>query len=274
MRAPTAHRPAPAPPAPRRSAAALLAAGLLLACGGPPPPAAERPGPDGPAAAPAAPPATASPGSGTRPGPQAGGAPGEAPGAGAGDGAGAAPAGPEEAAPAGGEAGGVAPAPGPEPPPLAEVAIFLVLPEGSTGGTDRAAGVGPPAEETFGCGDRLVPVRVPVAAADATPAGKVAAAVRALLEVSSGADLPAHLIDALGRSHLAVERVEEAPADPGVYRLQLTGELRLGGVCDHPRVRHQLEATATQFEGVDEVEIYLDGTALDRRLSLRGEAGD
>jgi len=149
------------------------------------------------------------------------------------------------------------PAAGAAAPPVDGVQIFLV---------DLEAGAD---DGTFGCGDRLVGVGV-TTAAEGTVEERVAAAVRALLE-PGGEQAPGHLYDALERSALTLDRVEPAPAPAGLYRVHLAGTLALGGVCDHPRVRAQLEATATQFAGVEEVEFYVGGEPLDALLAGRGQ---
>jgi len=58
----------------------------------------------------------------------------------------------------------------------------------------------------------------------------------------------------------------------GVYRVRLAGRLELNGACDVPRLRAQLTATATQFDDVDDVELFLGDEPLDAVLSLRGLA--
>ncbi|HEX2254483.1 MAG TPA: GerMN domain-containing protein [Thermoanaerobaculia bacterium] len=149
------------------------------------------------------------------------------------------------------------------PPPLERVQVFLVR----VAGEGEEAGPG-----TFGCGDRLVGVTVPVATAEATTADRVAAAVRFLLASGGGPEAPGDLYNALERSRLEVAAVRFAPGmeeDEGIYRVELSGELRLGGVCDNPRVTAQLRATAEQFRGVEEAELYLDGRPLEAVLTGR-----
>lgn len=150
------------------------------------------------------------------------------------------------------------------PPPIEEVRIFLV--ELEAGGAAADGGAAPAGGDTFGCGDRLRPVVVPVATEGVDTAGRIAAAVGSLLAASGGRGL----YSALEGSELAVERVEPVAGVAGLFRIRLTGQLRLGGVCDNPRVRAQLEATARQFAGVDDVEIEIDGQPLEGLLSGRG----
>lgn len=150
------------------------------------------------------------------------------------------------------------------PPPLEEVRIFLV--ELDRGGESAEGTAAPAAGDTFGCGDRLRAVAVPVATEGLATEARIAAAVGSLLEASGGQGL----YSALEGSELAVERVEAVTGVARLFRVQLTGQLRLGGVCDNPRVRAQLEATARQFAGVDDVEIEIDDQPLEALLTGRG----
>jgi hypothetical protein len=148
------------------------------------------------------------------------------------------------------------------PPPLEEVRIFLV--ELDAGGEEAAET--PRAGDTFGCGDRLRAVAVPVATEGVPTEGRIAAALGSLLAASGGRGL----YSALEGSELEVERVEAVEGVEGLFRVHLRGQLRLGGVCDNPRVRAQLEATARQFAGVEDVEIEIDGRPLESFLTGRG----
>lgn len=150
------------------------------------------------------------------------------------------------------------------PPPLEEMRIFLV--ELDRGGESAEGAAAPATGDTFGCGDRLRAVVVPVTTEGLATEARIAAALGSLLEASGGQGL----YTALERSELAVERVEAVAGVAGLFRVHLTGQLRLGGVCDNPRVRAQLEATARQFAGVDDVEIEIGGEPLEALLTGRG----
>lgn len=141
------------------------------------------------------------------------------------------------------------------------MAVHFVAAEGGE------AEVGRPVGDPFGCGDRLVAVDAGEAAAEGDPEARIAAALAA--QFAARGEPPEGLYDALARSSLRVEAVDPVPATPGVYRVKLGGNLRLGGVCDAPRIRHQLEATATQFEDVEEVEIFLGEQPLEAVLAAR-----
>ena len=51
--------------------------------------------------------------------------------------------------------------------------------------------------------------------------------------------------------------------------MRLNGTLQLGGVCDNPRVKAQLEQTALQFPTVKSVKYYINDKTLDEALSLK-----
>jgi hypothetical protein len=59
---------------------------------------------------------------------------------------------------------------------------------------------------------------------------------------------------------LKLNRVE---IQNNIAKIYLDGEISLGGVCDDPRFKAQIEKTATQFPSVQSIEVYLNGTKLD-----------
>lgn len=160
--------------------------------------------------------------------------------------------------------GAMPPEPG-VPAPVEAVRIFLVELAADGEGTGQPAG-----GETFGCGDRLRGVEVPVASEGLDTAGRIAAALASLLAAEGGPEVPRNLYTAFSRSDLTVESVAAVPGVEGLFRVELAGELVLGGVCDNPRVRAQLEATARQLVGVEDVEISIGGQPLEALLSGRG----
>lgn len=170
---------------------------------------------------------------------------------------------------------GAAQSPGETPPELIDSArVYLV--ELADTSLDRLPPGARRSGETFGCGDRLVALEVDLQTPAATPEERVAAALAGLLafeERGSGSGSATDgLYDALRRSDLQV--VEVTPlrlaAEEGIYRVRLAGRLRVGGACDVPRIRRQIEATATQFPGVSGVEVYVGEEPLDKLLSARG----
>ncbi len=107
----------------------------------------------------------------------------------------------------------------------------------------------------IGCGDSVIPVEVQFEPTVAP----LTAALGELFALNERFYGQSGLYNALYRSDLAVERIDIVN---GVASLYLTGQLQVGGVCDEPRVRAQLEETALQYYTVSEVRIYINGEPL------------
>ncbi len=107
----------------------------------------------------------------------------------------------------------------------------------------------------IGCNDSLVPVQVQIDAA-ADPA---TAALNELLSIKDRNHEPSGLYNALYQSDLSVE---EMRITDGEAVVRLSGTLKLGGVCDEPRVKEQLQQTVLQYVGVEKVSIIVDDTPL------------
>jgi hypothetical protein len=140
----------------------------------------------------------------------------------------------------------------PEGPPLfSEVQIALI-----------ALGDAGQSGERIGCDDSvvLVPVSIEPTAAPLT------AALEQLFAIDSEYYGESGLYNVLHRSDL---RLERAVVAQGRATIELAGELRLGGVCDSPRVEAQIQATARQFSTVNEVVVTLNGQPLEEVLSAR-----
>lgn len=116
----------------------------------------------------------------------------------------------------------------------------------------------------IGCGDSVVAVSRVVSGA--TP--PLPAALRDLLSVGAEAYADAGLRNALADQPL---RVLAATVREGTAHVELTGELRLGGACDGPRVQAQLVETARQFPGVRRVVVRVGGVPLERLLGGPGD---
>ena len=116
----------------------------------------------------------------------------------------------------------------------------------------------------IGCGDSLVPVEVPI-----TPTlGVLRAALKELFKLEGQQYYgQSGLYNALYQSDLAIADVAVIG---GEARINLTGTMMLGGVCDNPRVEEQLKALALQFNTVERVSIYINGEALEDVLDLKG----
>lgn len=114
----------------------------------------------------------------------------------------------------------------------------------------------------IGCNDSAVAVEVAI---EPTPA-PLTAAIKQLLAVRSEYYGQSGLYNALYQSNLTLA---SATVENGRATVYLTGDLRIGGVCDAPRVEAQLKQTARQFGTVDEAIIYVNGKRIEEVLSGR-----
>ncbi len=138
------------------------------------------------------------------------------------------------------------------PAPAAQsVSIFLVALE------DNGA-TGP----KIGCNDSLVAVPVSMAPTQAV----LRAALEQLLSLKTAYYGQSGLYHALYQSDLAID---DLSIQDGEAIIHLTGQLVLGGECDDPRVKAQLEATARQFSTVKQVSIFINDVPLDEVLSAK-----
>lgn len=113
-----------------------------------------------------------------------------------------------------------------------------------------------------GCNDSLVPVEWEIPVSDSPPQ----AAIEKLLSFKGEQYIGASgLYNALYQADLVVDRIDIDSA--GKAAVQLSGEFLLGGVCDNPRFKGQLEETMLQFPEVNSVELFINGRPLDEILS-------
>jgi hypothetical protein len=138
-----------------------------------------------------------------------------------------------------GRLGAEVPLPEPGPGLVDSVNIYLISPGGGN----------------VGCGDGVVSVTRRVAP---TPA-PLRAALTELFALKSQTFGESGLYNALYQSDIRIDRV--AIVD-GRAEVALSGTLRLGGVCDQPRVVAQIEATVRQFRAVTSTAITLNGAPL------------
>jgi hypothetical protein len=110
--------------------------------------------------------------------------------------------------------------------------------------------------------DSAIPVEVTVQPTDA-PLG---AALNKLFSIKDRNYGQSGLYNALYQSNLKLEKVT---IENGEAEIRLSGNLRLGGVMDNPRVKAQIEETALQFSTVKKVSVYLKDKILDEALSLK-----
>ncbi len=113
-----------------------------------------------------------------------------------------------------------------------------------------------------GCGDSAVPITYTVSFGEdaLTNAYERLIYTRDRLIGDSG------LYNALYQSDLTLKSAE---IKDGKALIALEGTLKLGGECDDPRVKAQLEMIAGQFDEVTAVEITINGKSLDDALSLK-----
>jgi LysM repeat protein len=115
----------------------------------------------------------------------------------------------------------------------------------------------------IGCGDRLVPMLRRI---DPTRAPLVAA-LSELLSIKERELGLTGLYNPLYQSDLQVESVT---VEDGRATILLTGNLRLSGVCDNPRVEAQFDRLARQFSTVQQVDVRVNGVPLRELLSGQG----
>lgn len=113
---------------------------------------------------------------------------------------------------------------------------------------------------TLGCGDSLVPVTVDFPSTRAI----LRASLTKLLSLHSAYYGESGLYNALYQSQLTIDDVRIDNREATIW---LSGQVVLGGVCDTPRVKAQLEQIALQFSTVDHVEIYVNGKPVDDVLN-------
>lgn len=108
----------------------------------------------------------------------------------------------------------------------------------------------------IGCDDSVVSVEIEIE----PTAAPLTAALTQMLEIDSQYYDQSGLYNVFYQSDLEIDSINIVD---GEVVIRLTGNLRLGGVCDDPRVKAQIEETALQFSTVSEVSIYINGNLLE-----------
>lgn len=117
--------------------------------------------------------------------------------------------------------------------------------------------------ELVGCGDSVVAVERVV-----TPTNSpLRVALEELFSIKEQNIIELNLYNALYAADVIISRLV---IENGVAKIDLTGTLSPGGVCDDPRIEAQIKSTALQFSTVTGVEVTLNGTRLEDVLSGRG----
>lgn len=140
----------------------------------------------------------------------------------------------------------------PERPTVNEVEIVMIA-QGDGGVSGRAVG----------CGDSAVPVTVPI-----EPTTRpITAALEALLAVDEEQYGESGLFNTLAPYTLSVDGVDVG--EDGTALITLSGEFELVGTCFDPLIEAQLTDTVTQFDGVNEAVILINGTPLSDMIDMR-----
>jgi len=114
----------------------------------------------------------------------------------------------------------------------------------------------------IGCDDSVVPVEVVI---DPTIA-PLRAALERLLSLGTPEYGMSGYYNALYQSSLTLEDVTIEDRQATIL---LFGDLVVGGACDGPRIRAQLEYTALQYDTVDRVAVFVNGESLAEVLGVR-----
>jgi hypothetical protein len=112
-----------------------------------------------------------------------------------------------------------------------------------------------------GCGDSLVSVRRSIAP---TPLA-IVAALNELFALKGQYYGESGLYNALYQSNLRVDRA--VVDENGAATVVISGQVMLGGACDTPRFKGQIEETILSINGVQSANILLNGKPIDEALS-------
>lgn len=114
-----------------------------------------------------------------------------------------------------------------------------------------------------GCGDSLVAVKRPV-----TPTNQpIQVALQELFSVKDQYIGQSGLYNALYQSNLVVESVSVQTS--GLAEVALTGTMQLGGTCDSPRFKGQIEQTIMAQPGISAANVTINGKTMDEVLSQK-----
>jgi hypothetical protein len=138
-----------------------------------------------------------------------------------------------------------------EPPDVDQVQLYFIAL-----GDQGASG------PEIGCGDSVVPVTINIPPTVAP----LTAAFERLLDVDEEYYNQSGLYNALHRSDLTID---SAVVENGQAVVYLSGELRIGGTCESPRLEAQIRQTADQFSTVGESTVYINGERLENIVSPR-----
>jgi len=112
----------------------------------------------------------------------------------------------------------------------------------------------------IGCGDSVVMVDRDVPRTGA-PLKDTLALLFSLKQRDYG---QSGLYNALYQSDLKVDGIS---SDNGVFRVDLSGKVALGGACDSPRFEAQIRETIMQFATVKRADIFINGVTLEKVIA-------
>lgn len=118
--------------------------------------------------------------------------------------------------------------------------------------------------DAVGCGDSAVAIQKTANVTGFSTDGSIYAALSFLFVYNN--QTVGGYYNALYQSDLAVEDVS---LSGGVVTVYLSGTHVLGGTCDAPRFKAQIEKTATQFPGVNSAVVYINNENIDDVLSTK-----
>lgn len=119
-----------------------------------------------------------------------------------------------------------------------------------------------PNASSFGCEDTLLKVEKEIINSVQPP---VKSAVTELLNAKDGYTDANIQYNVFYQSNLELDEITESQETISVY---ITGELKLGGVCDNPRVKEQLTKTIEEYVKGKKINILINNIPVDEYLSL------
>ncbi len=137
------------------------------------------------------------------------------------------------------------------PVQLSEVTIYFIAV-----GDNGQSGI------KVGCGDSLVAVKESIE----PTSGVIRASLNRLFSFKQQNVGQSGLYNALWQSNLTLA---SAQVDDGVATVSLTGTVQMGGECDTPRFKGQIEQTILAQPGVKQAIVFLNGKPIDQALSLK-----
>lgn len=109
----------------------------------------------------------------------------------------------------------------------------------------------------IGCGDKLVQVKRTISPADASESSMIAGTLNELFSLKQSDLDELKLYSAFMQSRLKLIGVS---VDGTTATIRMTGTVQLGGVCDAPRFKGQIEETVRMFSGIKKIKVVLNGT--------------